>query len=196
MLAKGEGCECCSGQATLLRRRRPQHRSARTSTLLLPPAGIAAGDTQHPQEFVTLPDPRTGGAAHGVGAALHFIIECPGPDFALAALQASPPATWLLAATSRSSTGTSSSTAAGLWATAWCRVSSSGGRPVLWRHAPLRRRCTAAAGERGCFCRAWHLADGGLFLATPVDPLLVLLPVLEAARDGQNVFQDLEQLLG
>jgi hypothetical protein len=40
------------------------------------------------------------------------------------------------------------------------------------------------------------IADGGLFLATPVDPLLVLLPLLEAARDAQNVFQDLEQLLG
>ena len=38
-------------------------------------------------------------------------------------------------------------------------------------------------------------ADGGLYLGTPVDPLLVLLPLLEKARAEQNVFQDLEQIL-
>ncbi|PRW60264.1 ribonuclease H2 subunit B [Chlorella sorokiniana] len=37
--------------------------------------------------------------------------------------------------------------------------------------------------------------DGGLFLATPVDPLLLVLPLLEQARAQQNVFQDLEQIL-
>lgn len=38
-------------------------------------------------------------------------------------------------------------------------------------------------------------ADGGVFLGTPVDPLLVVLPLLERARAEQNVFQDLEQIL-
>lgn len=38
-------------------------------------------------------------------------------------------------------------------------------------------------------------ADGGVFIATPVDPLLVLLPLLEQARAAQNVFQDIEQIL-
>ena len=38
-------------------------------------------------------------------------------------------------------------------------------------------------------------ADGGLYLATPLDPLLVALPLLERARAQQNVFQDLEQVL-
>ncbi|KAL4856766.1 Ribonuclease H2 subunit B [Chlorella vulgaris] len=37
--------------------------------------------------------------------------------------------------------------------------------------------------------------DGGVFIATPVDPLLVLLPLLEQARAAQNVFQDIEQIL-
>ena len=37
--------------------------------------------------------------------------------------------------------------------------------------------------------------DGGLYLATPVDPLLLALPLLERARAQQNVFQDLEQIL-
>lgn len=37
--------------------------------------------------------------------------------------------------------------------------------------------------------------DGGLYLSTPVDPLLLLLPLLERARAQQNVFQDLEQIL-
>lgn len=38
------------------------------------------------------------------------------------------------------------------------------------------------------------LADGGAFLATPVDPLLLLLPVLEAAR-GEGRFCDVEHIL-
>ena len=38
-------------------------------------------------------------------------------------------------------------------------------------------------------------ADGSLYLATPIDPLLVALPLLERARAQQNVFQDLEQIL-
>ncbi len=32
-------------------------------------------------------------------------------------------------------------------------------------------------------------------MATPVDPLLLVLPLLERARAQQNVFQDLEQIL-
>ena len=39
-------------------------------------------------------------------------------------------------------------------------------------------------------------ADGGMYLATPIDPLLVMLPLLERAREQQNVFQDIEQVLG
>ncbi|KAL4447480.1 hypothetical protein ABPG75_004699 [Micractinium tetrahymenae] len=39
------------------------------------------------------------------------------------------------------------------------------------------------------------LSDGGLYLCSPVDPLLLLLPLLERAREQQNVFQDLEQIL-
>lgn len=39
------------------------------------------------------------------------------------------------------------------------------------------------------------LSDGGLYLCTPLDPLLLLLPLLERARAQQNVFQDLEQIL-
>ncbi|KAI7835459.1 hypothetical protein COHA_010634 [Chlorella ohadii] len=39
------------------------------------------------------------------------------------------------------------------------------------------------------------LQDGGLYVATPVDPLLLVLPLLERARAQQNVFQDLEQIL-
>lgn len=44
-------------------------------------------------------------------------------------------------------------------------------------------------------------ADGGLYLATPVDPLLVLLPLLEAARgtwgssSAAGMFCDVEQIL-
>jgi hypothetical protein len=38
-------------------------------------------------------------------------------------------------------------------------------------------------------------ADGGMYLATPIDPLLVMLPLLERAREQQNVFQDIEQVL-
>ena len=34
-----------------------------------------------------------------------------------------------------------------------------------------------------------------MYLATPIDPLLVLLPLLERARAQQNVFQDMEQVL-
>lgn len=38
-------------------------------------------------------------------------------------------------------------------------------------------------------------ADGGLYLCTPLDPLLLLLPLLERARAQQNVFTDVEQIL-
>ena len=34
-----------------------------------------------------------------------------------------------------------------------------------------------------------------MYLATPIDPLLVMLPLLERAREQQNVFQDIEQVL-
>ncbi|PSC68408.1 ribonuclease H2 subunit B [Micractinium conductrix] len=39
------------------------------------------------------------------------------------------------------------------------------------------------------------VADGGMYLGTPVDPLLLLMPLLEKARAQQNVFQDLEQIV-
>jgi ribonuclease H2 subunit B len=38
------------------------------------------------------------------------------------------------------------------------------------------------------------LADGGMYLCTPVDPLLILLPVLEQCR-GEGTFCDLENVL-
>lgn len=34
-----------------------------------------------------------------------------------------------------------------------------------------------------------------MYLGTPVDPLLLLMPLLEKARAQQNVFQDLEQIV-
>ncbi|KAL4434615.1 hypothetical protein ABPG77_002738 [Micractinium sp. CCAP 211/92] len=39
------------------------------------------------------------------------------------------------------------------------------------------------------------LSDGGLYLCSPLDPLLLLLPLLERARAQQNVFTDVEQIL-
>ena len=85
---------------------------------------------------------------------------------------------------------------------AWAGVAAAGGggigghraatvlnpEPLTFHLILISIACICA---RACACAS----DGSLFLATPIDPLLVVLPLLEAARAQQNVFQDLEQIL-
>ena len=68
--------------------------------------------------------------------------------------------------------------------------------PVSHMQLPLLPPCVPGA-PRSDVSLADELSppDGGLYLATPLDPLLVALPLLERARAQQNVFQDLEQIL-